>query len=587
MHARRWLAGLAFSLVPLGVAHGSGGTVIPATTGFLDYVYSIQAPSGGNDRAITRYGTAGVPAPNGTEFLCPNTVICGARTRSGHQAVTSANRPELLDIRLEDPNNPGFPNVVPVPAATGNLTPGTPAIAADSNATPAQCPAALAYQNYTFNNGTGVADPLSAVFLTWRFSGTTTPCLLALETRAPNNTRALLYNSLTAQYGGGPGNHWLEIVTFCPAVLTLSMRMHGSSQYPADPGLADWFIRADEAGTILDDYVSTTIVVDNGTSAPITNETLRLMADPSVINPKLAPRDVANVFRLIGSPGVSLASGNPYSWPPGRTVFRANVPAAVSAKFQAAMPVNVPFIASSAPPGPGPAGSAPGVLGARRQRGQIDDGTAELASIVQNPGLTGDALAQRFPALRFFPTTGGTRVTRVDVTRIDVSALSIGTGRGFDAIQLRRGDPVLLNSADISPQGLLGGIGTVGDAVVDAAIPVDPNGCRFYSFPTIPAIAAPSTDDVWAMVSIMPGDSITSGTGLCGDSTAATVLGQSYTSPGGVTPFTPSPTLNWMVRLISLPVPFAGRPAPDRPTMGGNVRLPITVYGQVPVMYLK
>src|SRR5262249_32631500 len=154
---------------------------VPATTGRVDYIYYLNSPAGTNDRAITRYGIVGQPAPNGTEFLCPNTVICGARTRSGHQSTVSSNRPELLDIRLEDPNNPGFPTLTGVPPAVGTLTPGTPALGSDTNASPSQCPQGVTFQNFTFNGGNGVLDPLQAVFLTWRFTGAPS-CYLALET---------------------------------------------------------------------------------------------------------------------------------------------------------------------------------------------------------------------------------------------------------------------------------------------------------------------------------------------------------------------------------------------------------------------
>ncbi|MBI1850217.1 MAG: hypothetical protein HYR85_07715 [Planctomycetes bacterium] len=538
---------------------------------------------------MTRYGRVGIPAPNGSEFACPNTIICGARTRTGHQSSVPANRPEFLDIRLEDPNNPGYPDVVPLPApAAAALTIATPAIAADQNAAPAQCPVAVGYQQYTFNGAAGIPDPLVAFFLTWSITpaNSNDPCYLAIETSAPFNGRASYFNSTTVTYIPGSFNAWIDAIAYCPPGLTLSLRMHGSSVFPGDHGLPDWFIRADEGGTIVDDYVSATIVVDNGAPAPIALQTLSLVADPSVISPRLAPRNVAARFVVSSTPGVSLASGNPYSWPPGRTTFRASVPARIAGKFQASMPVNVPFVAMSTPPGLPPI-VARGVLGARRQRGQIDDGTAELAMMVQGPSVTGDALAQRFPTVRFFPRIGGVPVTRVDVTRIDVAAVSIGSVRGFDAIEIRRDDPVLIHSADPSPQGLYGRIGIAGDGVPDLAIPADPNGvCRFFSFTATPPIPVPSTADVWVDVVFMPGaigGAGPNGTFLCTDTTAATVLGESFASFAGAVPFVPMPLDNGMVRLVSTPIPFGGRPSFDPPVLRASPAPRPVLAGQYPM----
>lgn len=601
MNHRRFMLGAAFGLGLASVAFAAGGTVRQATNGSLDYIYNTGAPGQANDRAITRYGVEGVAAPNGSEFD-PNTILCGARSRSGHQSSITVNRPELLDIRLEDPNNPGFPNVLAVPAA-GSVYP----VAADSNAAPIQCPQSVAYQNYTFNAGAGIVDPQQAVFLTWQFGGITTTdsCYLGLELfSSPGNGRSKYYVGAGAggtygqlTFGGTAGNHWLDLVAFTPLILDLNFRMHGSAQFAGDRGQPIWFIRPVEtAGTTVDDYISTTIVVDNGTGAPIGQEILSLVGDRSVINPKLTPKDLSASFRLLGSKA-SLASGNPYSWAPGRTRLEANIPATINAKFQSLFPINLPFIArTQKQTPPGPFDDENQNLGLRRQRGQIDDGSAEIAFIVQSPVVTGDALAQRFPLTRLFPRTGvnasnpvgtGTQVTSITITNITVGAVSNGGAGGYDAVQVRRDDPVILNSADGSPQGRLGGTGGVGDASVDVAIPIDPNGlCALFPIPQVPSIVVSNLDDIWVNVYPFPNDTVTGATFLCEDTAPGdTVIGQSFTSPAGAQPYTLDPTGNWISRLIfTSSAPLAGDGNFSTPSLSQKGALPLRTAGQVPTL---
>ncbi|MBI1854119.1 MAG: hypothetical protein HYR85_27590 [Planctomycetes bacterium] len=581
MNHRRWMLGLAYGLGLANVAFASGGTVRQATSNNLDYITVLQLPNGTNDREITRFGREGVAFPNGSEFD-PNSVICGARSRSGHQSNITVNRPELCDIRLEDPNNPGFPDAVTVPSP-GNVFP----VAADSNASPAQCPGGVSYQNYTFNAGAGVNDPLVAVFLTWQIpgAGANDPCYIGLELgSAPCNGRAKYFNSTTATYipgCGGGGNIWLDAVVFTPFILDLNFRMSGSAQFPGDRGRPVWTIRAEEgnglgSSTIIDDFITTTVIVDNGTGGPLTSQTLALVGDRSVINPKLTPKDLAASFRLLSNPKVSLASGNPYSWSPGRTILRANIPATISGKFEALFPINLPFVASSRnttlPLGTGPRDDERQELGLRRQRGNADDGSSEIAQIVQGPAITGDVLGTRWPAQRAFPTRAagnpaGAKVVSISVTALQVGAVSVGSATGFDALQLRKDDAVILNSADQSPQGLLAAAGTTGGAIGEGSrmtppIPVDPNGAvAFFSFPV--AAVVPSADgDFWINTYPFPGDiggAGPNGTFLGTDTTPDTVLHESFTSQAGAQPYQPLTTGNFMSRVIfTASNPFAG-----------------------------
>src|SRR5262245_64137191 len=105
---------LDISVVVASFAYGSvafgTGTVRPTTVNDqMDYTYGFS-PVGLNDRAITAYNQLGCVV---TSEFDPNTVICGARARVGHQSTTSANRPMRVDLRLENPLTPGCPDVTP------------------------------------------------------------------------------------------------------------------------------------------------------------------------------------------------------------------------------------------------------------------------------------------------------------------------------------------------------------------------------------------------------------------------------------------------------------------------------------------
>lgn len=248
MNHRRSMLGLAVGLSLASVAFASNGTIRPATSNTLDYITVLQLPNGTNDREITRFGREGQAFPNGSEWD-PNSVICGARSRSGHQAPSVPfDRQERCDVRLEDPNNPGFPDVVPTVTAGASTVPA----GADSNAAPAQCPTNVSYQNFTFNAGNGINDPLVAVFMTWQVPGfgSNDPCYIGLELFAPNNGRTKYFNSTTATYtqsvGPNSGNVWLDAVAFTPFILDLNFRMSGSAQFVGDRGRPVWSIRGEE-----------------------------------------------------------------------------------------------------------------------------------------------------------------------------------------------------------------------------------------------------------------------------------------------------------------------------------------------------
>jgi hypothetical protein len=564
------------------VVFGAGGTIRPATTGLLNYLYALNLPSGTNDRAITRYGIPGVGAPNGSEFD-PNSIICGARVRAGHQSNVSVDRPERCDVRLEDPLRPGFPNVA-ADAPIGGTIVGAAGVGADSNAAPSQCSQFVSYHNFTFGGGLGVRDPRQAVFLTWIFAGagSINPCWLGLETSAPYNGRGLYYNSLTSTYGPVGANHWLEANVFKPRSLTVHLQMHGSPQRLGDAGQPIWFLRGDSERTITDDYISASIVIDNDSGAIIANQHLSLLVDLSAVRPDLGLKNVASVFRIVAHPRLSLASGNPYTYPTGRTHLEASIPISMPPRFAALLPLQVPFILRSGPiTNPG-AFQKLDVLGMRAYRGAVDSGTASVAYIAQATTVTNDALATRFPLDRLFPKVGvnprdtwgtGTPVQQIRVTAIEVEAATNGGAGGFDAVQLRRADPVIANAADQSPQGLLGGAGQPGDHVVDVPVPVSPNGyiCHPVRLVQSPRITVSHGEDVWILSYPFPGDTTAGGTFVCADLQSSTYLGQSFFCVAGAQPYTRSDTANFMQRLLFTAVPFTESgeelpPPPDRPT---------------------
>ncbi|MBI1850785.1 MAG: hypothetical protein HYR85_10615 [Planctomycetes bacterium] len=588
MDWRRQLIVLVSVLGTADVARASGGTIRPATAGNIDYVTVVQVPTGPNDRVITRFGVLGAPYPYGSEFD-PNSVLCGARTRAGHQSHINTSRPMLVDVRVEDPNNPGFPDVGPdAPAGAATFPAG-----ADSNATPPQCSVFVSFRDYTFHGGAGIADPLVPCFLSFTFAppNLPQPCYFALETSAPNNGRAYYYNSVVQQYVPSVGNLWLDLNVASPAVLRLNCSMHGLPQFPGDRGRPVWFIRNDEAGTCVDDFISTTIVVDNLTQAPIGRQTLSLVADRSPFNPNLRPKDLVASLRMVGDPSVSLADGNPYTWPPGRTVLRATIPSSVSVRFQQSLPLNLPiFAATRTMPGPGPMEFARTALGLRRHRGQIDDGSAEGLFTVQSPARTDDVIAQRFPIRRLFSACSAP-ISTLRVTQMQVFSTRNGGRGGWDAVTLRRDDPVLENASDESPQGYLGGVGRIGDGIVDVPVPLDPTLAHLSKVcvPIDPPALLPLAEDVWIVVNPFPGDTMTAGTFVGQDRTPETVIGESFFGTTCEFPYIPDPTSNWMIRLIFDAVPFAGfvNAAELEPPVRVAARLPIHVGNSYPVRTVK
>jgi hypothetical protein len=167
-------------------------------------------------------------------------------------------------------------------------------------------------------------------------------------------------------------------------------------------------------------------------------------------------------------------------------------------------------------------------------------------------------LATRFPLARLFPRIGvdprdtartGTPVSQIRVAEIQVVAASNGSTGGFDAVQLRRADPVIPNAADQSPIGLLGGTGTPGDGIIDVPLSVDPNGfiCHVVQLPQTPRIPISHAADVWILTYSRPRFSSSF---VCAELPRDTYLGQSFFVHAGGQPYTRSDTANFMQRLV-------------------------------------
>ncbi len=348
---------------------------------------------------------------------------------------------------------------------------------------------------------------------------------------------------------------------FGPPPFLLCCRTHGTPRFLGDPGLPVWFIRGDDTANCVDDNISISITVDNQAQTSISSQLLSVEADLSILNPAFGVRDLTRFFSVtrysdpIGGTlhSRSLVANNPYTWHPGRTVIQAAIQVAIHDRFRNFLPANVPFLVRSrAAAGGVPSDSSDSMLGLRRHRGQVDDGTAEAALLVQSPSQTNDLIAQRFAVNQLFPRCAGSPSPEIDVTAIQVGALSNGGAGGFDAVQLRRNDAIIPNSADPTPNGLLGGIGAIGDGLADVPVFPDPNGlCALVSVP-LGHTPVRDVDDLWVTVYLSPGDSILGGTAVCADQSPNTELFESFYSEAGFQPYSPEffSESNWIIRLV-------------------------------------
>jgi len=470
-----------------------------------------------------------------------NAVICGVRYAELDQSVVTAGVDGYtmgLDLRSEDPN-----------AATyADLTGGGLIIAGDVNSVPS-CSTTGAFRTGTYGGGAGVADPLTSFLITMAQPANNDPaegidfCGILLD------TNSVFANSARSQ-GYAPGgattsigfNHFVEAVVFEPKEFDLNIRMTGSSRFAGDRGLPVAFARQECAvssdcvsclarmvPTTTNSFITSRLSVDNNTLAAPRPLNLIIEADRSVINPKLGPKDVTNLFKPVGG---GLALMNPLTFPNGRTVFTLNIKVCIASKFLPLFPVDLPFdIRLQDPNDPNIVpDSESGPMGLRPIAGYYDnDSHAGGFFFTQSPVLTGDALGVRFDAVDLPPVNSTLDVTGVQIVAGEFGASGLA---GLDALELRREDAVVARNPDLSPQGLFRAVGTVGDPGnadgIATGLPVTTVLVDFTNYvatPTNPALAI----NLFALAFLNPGDTGASVTAVGSAGAAGTFIGNSST----------------------------------------------------------
>ncbi len=602
-----WLLSLAcgLSLTNVALGNSASATLRIANGNNIDFIYVLNLPIGTNDRAITRYNLEGPSFPNGSEFD-PNTVICGARTAVGHQSQNSGPRIERLDVRLEDPLNPGFPEAdLPPSGALALVCGGASSVdSVEGAAGSFNVPLIVAFHNWTFNGGAGFNDPLCAFYLTYKFVDPiltpVNPGYMGLDVTTPDNTRCKFRDSVAATYGQLGNNHFLELYAFTPFILDLTIRISGATRIVGGQGRKFWYYRgARRDNRCVDDFITLSLVLDNGTGIPITSQRLRVDAQATAVGFP-APRDVTNSFRVqrysdaltTTSPNKTLAGT--WTWQPTRSVIIASVPITVNlstklldSNFPAILPFIVRVQPTTFPTPAGPRDDETDDLGLSEQRGQNRDRSGEFFLFAQIPTVTNDTVSVRFPLVHLFPqcnfdnnnATPNTTASTLSVANAVVFATNSAGPGGFDAVRLQRADDVIPNAADQTPQGVLAGVGIV-DGTTSVPVVVDPNNPCVGTLVPLPALVNQNSD-VWVVVYSVAGGTPGAGTFVCGDSSPKTVLGESFSSQAGVQPYTPYTTLNAMIDLNFVPSAFSG-PAEPRVPATVTSRRPLIPRGQVP-----
>ncbi len=522
-------------------AAASGGTVVLRTRDTISGYYYRLAGTG-NDRYISLYLPTDAP---------PGSTICGARVRELDQGAISSSRSLAIDLRAEDPANPGYPDLTPagVIAPADALSQGT---CSRSSAIP---------RIATFNAGRGVPFPGVVHFLTAlepvHGPGPYDFCGLLIDTSGPPRGFTMTYSRGTFQ--SPPWDHFFEeIIATPPAGVVVGARFHGRVRFPGDSGNPVVFARrANAAGVTTDDAVSLTFTLDNYTGAPFPL-TVAISASLAGLVPGGGVVPLTARFRSVGSGAPVL---NPIVFPPGRSAVLLEVPRPLPPRAELVAPLNIPFTLTISDPAAGGAvvAAVTQILGLRATPGEPDDGVPEALYVVQFQGEFGDAMAVRFRAVEL-PRTAPFALTGVEVTG---GEYAMRPSPGFDAIEVRISDPVLANTPDLSSAGLVAAIGTldgVGEIVLGpppATLTIDVPDVRFN-----PAGGA-FVPDLYAQVLLAPGPS-TRATGVSADQAPAlTILGDSFYSAGGSTPYVPDPTSNFTIRLL-----LDGR----RATLSGEIR---------------
>jgi hypothetical protein len=533
---KAWALAFAPALVlAANTAFAAGGVVALRTDNIADgYYYGLGGS--GVDRYINEYlvGT-----------FDPGTIICGARWRELNQGSIPPPGVGGGDLRLEDPSNPGYPDIVGGliavvdPASQGTCIGGTTRI-------------------FTFAGGAGVPDPLANHYISAiePLHGTAGLdfCGTLLDTNSAYQGFAKYYSG--GVFGALPWNHFIEEIAFTSKRMDLNIRASGSARFPGDRGIpAVYTTRANGGLSVTDDNITLTMSIDNGTGGSI-GRNLKICADQSVISPAKGLKEITGFFRPVGGGGPIM---NPLTLPNGRTILKLEVSAA-SVKSKAASIVNKKVL--NLPlrvlvDDPGVDTDACGLdggadiddevqqLGLRRRPGSADDNSIEAFFTVQSPNQTGDSLNVRFKAIDM-PKIGYT-TTGFEVVGGEFGGSGLP---GLDAIELRAEDPVFEGDADLTAVGLVETFGAA-DGVGSAPLGAPPTTAVFNSGDHFidPTLDPGLVSNLFVRGLLLPGEAATV-TAIGADTTPSdTVLGDSSFTVSGIQPS--SATLNnFALRLL-------------------------------------
>jgi len=336
----------------------------------------------------------------------------------------------------------------------------------------------------------------------------------------------------------------------------LSIRMTGSSRFPGDPGAPVVYTsRPNSIGSVTDDNVTLTLVVDNAVGVPISRN-LAICADQSVIDPKKGLKSVAGFFRPVGG---GAAIMNPMTFPVGRTVLKLDISTrSVKSKMASIVNkrlLNLPFEVILDDPaldvdpcqldGVFTGDHERRLLGLRPSPGFGDDNSPDAFLVIQTPVDVGDAFTVRLLA------TDMPRV-RYSITGLELVAGEFGGSSlpGFDAVELRVGDPVLLGEPDMSLSGLLSAAGAVdGVGSVPTGPPPTLVTMNISDRSVDPTVPDGLVNDLFVVAFPLPGEASTI-TALGADTTCATLLHSSSCMVSGGLPSKPAPFANFMLRAL-------------------------------------
>lgn len=472
-----------------------------------------------------------------TEYLAgdfdPGDLIVGARV-ADYGPGTVPLGSVSAELRFEDPLNPGFPDLSPD---------GLVAEAAAGLESPCS-------EDPNFRREIGflaVEAPTDrSLYLIVRLPASGHPsarCGIQLDTSSPPRGASKCYLGSTGEFLELRANHLAELRVLRSGPQDLGFDAHGTPRYAGDAGRPVVFARrSNTENRLTDDFVSLDIVVDNGEPQPV-SLLLDVWADVSDVAPGHLPIELTSRFKTLGGSGRLDALR---TFGRGRTVIksvlRRSLPQWALGRLPARVRLDAALLDPMVPSVPRDRESA--YIGLRPAPGIHDDGTSEQVLLVSEPSVPGDSLAVRFP-LADLPRVPFT------VSAVDVVGCSVGGANrlGYDAIEIRREDPIVTGSPDLSAEGLVRTVGAV-DGVGEARMTPLLAVRRFAVTPFSVDPEAADTVNLWAQVVLAAGDRFDRGTVVGADLDAETLLFDSHFSDGGSLPYRRDNGRNYAIRLI-------------------------------------